>query len=116
VNARRRNTNCVRLDVLAPDASWVGPALATARPSPTGLPVVALPYLVVMKLTSGTSGDLDDLARLLGGADPGEMAAVRAAVGAHRPVAAGDLDRLIAASRRGAMASAEAGDGAEARG
>jgi len=93
-----------RLDVLALAAPWVGPALATVRPSPTGLPVVALPYLVVMKLTSGTSGDLDDVARLLGGADAGELDAVRTAVRAYQPTAAGDVERLIAAGRRGSEA------------
>jgi len=105
-----------RLDVLAMDAPWVGPALATARPGPTGLPVVALPYLVVMKLTSGTSGDLDDLARLLSGANPGALVAVRAAAQTHRPAAVGDLDRLIAAGRQGAVAGAGADDGAEVGG
>jgi hypothetical protein len=105
-----------RLDVLAPDAPWVGPALATAQPSPTGLPVVALPYLVVMKLTSGASGDLDDLARLLAEADPGALAAVRAAVQAYRPAASDDLDRLIAAGRRGTIAGAGLGDEAEVGG
>jgi len=89
-----------RLDVLALAAPWVGSAVATARPSPTGLPVVGLPYLVVMKLTSGTSGDLDDLARLLGGADASALDAVRAAVRAYQPVVAGDVERLVAASRR----------------
>ncbi len=93
-----------RLDVLALAAPWVGPALATARPSPTGLPVVALPYLVVMKLTSGTSGDLDDVARLLGGADAGELDAVRTAVRAYQPTAAGDVEQLITAGRRGSEA------------
>jgi len=99
-----------RLDVLALDRPWVGPALATARLGPTGLPVVALPYLVVMKLTSGTSGDLDDLARLLGGADAGELDAVRATVRAYRPAAADDVERLIAAGRRGSEARAGADD------
>jgi len=89
-----------RLDVLALAMPWVGPALATARPGPTGLPVVVLPYLVVMKLTSGTSGDLDDLARLLGGTNAGELDAVRAAVRAYRPAASNDVERLVAASRR----------------
>ncbi len=89
-----------RLDVLALAMPWVGPALATARPGPTGLPVVVLPYLVVMKLTSGTSGDLDDLARLLGGTNAGERDAVRAAVRAYRPAASNDVERLVAASRR----------------
>jgi len=89
-----------RLDVLALAMPWVGPALATARPGPTGLPVVVLPYLVVMKLTSGTSGDLDDLARLLGGTNAGELDAVRAAVRAYRPAASNDVERLGAASRR----------------
>ncbi len=99
-----------RLDVLALAAPWVGPALATARPSPTGLPVVALPYLVVMKLTSGASGDLDDLARLLGGADAGELDAVHAAVRMYRPAAADDVERLIAAGRREPEARAGADD------
>ncbi len=105
-----------RLDVLALAAPWVGPALATVRPSPTGLPVVALPYLVVMKLTSGTTGDLDDLARLLGEADAGALDAVRAAVRAYRPVVAGDVERLIAAGRRGSEARAWADDGDAAGG
>lgn len=89
-----------RLDVLALDAPWVGPALRAPHMSPTGLPVLALPYLVLMKLTSGTSGDLDDLARMLGAANAGDLDATRAAVRAYRPAAADDLERLVAAGQR----------------
>ena len=89
-----------RLDVLALDAPWVGPALRAPRTSPTGLPVLALPYLALMKLIAGTSGDVDDLARLLGAADAEELDAVRTVAQAYRPVASADLERLIVAGRR----------------
>lgn len=105
-----------RLDVLSPATPWVRPALATAGPSPTGLPVAALPYLVLMKLISGTSGDLDDLARLLGGADANALDAVRAVVGTYQPAAADDLEQLIAAGRRGSEESVGTDDRDEAGG
>jgi len=89
-----------RLDVLALDAPWVEPALRTPQASPTGLPVLALPYLVLMKLIAGTSGDVADVARLLGAAGAEDLDAGRAAVRAYRPAASADLERLIASGRR----------------
>ena len=50
------------------DADWVPEALATARRAPDGLPVIDLPYLVLMKLESGRTQDLADVSRMLGGA------------------------------------------------
>ncbi len=53
-----------------------------------------------MKLIAGTSGDVADVARLLGAAGAEDLDAGRAAVRAYRPAASADLERLIASGRR----------------
>jgi hypothetical protein len=84
------------LDVLEVDAPWVDDAVRHPNRSPTGLPVIALPYLVLMKLAASRPQDLADLSRMLGQADGPTRDAVRAAVRTHRPEDLADLESLIA--------------------
>lgn len=83
------------LGVLEVDASWVDDAVRRPNRSPTGLPVIALPYLVLMKLAASRPQDLADLSRMLGQTDGPSRDAVRAAVRAHRPEDLADLESLI---------------------
>ncbi|MFH1603097.1 MAG: nucleotidyltransferase domain-containing protein [Pseudomonadota bacterium] len=87
------------LDVIESDAVWVPTALATARQAPDGLPVIDLPYLVLMKLEASRTQDLADVSRMLGGAAETELDAVRQVVGTYLPDAVEDLESLIALGR-----------------
>lgn len=83
------------LDVLVLTEPWVEAAVSSPNRAPTGLPVIALPYLVLMKLASGCAQDIADLSRMLGQADEHLRASVREVVAAFRPEDMEDLERLI---------------------
>ncbi len=83
------------LDVLESDAPWVTDAIAHPNRSPTGLPVIALPYLVLMKLEASRSLDVGDLSRMLGQADEATREQVRAVVRTYRPEDADDVESLM---------------------
>ncbi len=64
------------LDVLEREDDWVDEALRNVGEDPQGLPVVKLPYLVLMKLQSSRTQDIADVSRMLGGADESTLAEV----------------------------------------
>lgn len=84
-----------RLDVLTLQEPWVQEAVQAPNRSPTGLPVIALPYLILMKLASGRAQDIADMSRMLGQADEQLRSAVRDAVAKFRPEDMEDLESLI---------------------
>lgn len=84
-----------KLDVLTLQESWVPLALQTPKRSPSGLPVVALPYLILMKLASGRAQDIADMSRMLGQADQQLRSEVRDTVARYRPEDAEDVESLI---------------------
>ncbi len=88
-----------RLDVVSMDTPWVRDALAHPAQTVDGIPVIALPYLVLMKLYAGRSQDIADITRMLGGADEDALAAVRAVVTQHMPDAASDVESMIVLGR-----------------
>jgi hypothetical protein len=82
------------LGVIESDAPWVADAVARPNRAPDGAPVVALPYLVLMKLDASRAQDVADIARMLGQADPARLDAVRAVVRRYRPEDLEDLESL----------------------
>ena len=80
------------IDVLVSSEGWVERAIGFPRRSPTGLPVIDLPYLVLMKLTASRPQDLADLSRMLAQADHATRQRVRATVAEYR--GAEDLEDL----------------------
>ena len=72
--------------------SWVEDAVRNPVSGEDGLPYIALPYLVLMKLKAGRLQDLADIGRMLGCADDSSMEAVKRITGRYRPE---DLDSLI---------------------
>ena len=68
------------LDVLESDATWVAAAVASQRRAPDGLPIIDLPYLVLMKLEASRAQDLADVSRMLGGTSEEELEPVRQVV------------------------------------
>lgn len=85
----------VPVDVIASDAPWTREALAHVRQDPQGLPVLALPYLVLMKVQAGRTQDLADAARMLGAASEEDREASRRVFRRWLPDALEDLESLI---------------------
>ncbi|NER36237.1 MAG: hypothetical protein F6J93_20025 [Oscillatoria sp. SIO1A7] len=83
------------LDVLESNADWARVAIATPNTSPNGLPIIALPYLVLMKLQSARTQDLSDVSRMMGAATSAEIAKVKEIVSQYLPGALEDLESLI---------------------
>jgi hypothetical protein len=72
-----------KLDVLATDQAWAGEALAEEVYDQTGLRVIPLPYLVLMKIDSARGIDQGDLTRMLGLLDESALERVVAVVERH---------------------------------
>ena len=56
------------LDVLESAENWAAKAIRQPMPGPEGLPVISLPYLILMKLRASRGIDIGDLTRILGAA------------------------------------------------
>ncbi len=87
------------LDVVVSAAPWAQEAIEHPLQTADGIPVIALPYLVLMKLVAGRSQDIADSTRMLGGADENALADVRAAVARHNPGAVSDVESMIVLGR-----------------
>lgn len=83
------------LDVLEIDEPWIDDALQSPNYAPDGLPIIDLPYLVLMKLNAGRSQDLADISRMLGCATDAQIQQVTVVVGKYLPTAAEDLESLV---------------------
>jgi hypothetical protein len=87
----------VEVDVLEMDEPWLPRALAEARRNrdPQGLPVLPLPYLLLMKLRAGRVQDLADVTRMLGQAGEETLEAVRRLFARYAPSDLEDLESLV---------------------
>lgn len=83
------------LDVLEGTGNWVAKAIQTPKYAPDGLPIIDLPYLVLMKLIAGRSQDLADISRMLGGTTDIQLLEVKKIIYQFIPSAAEDLESLI---------------------
>ena len=83
------------LDVLEEDASWAAEAIENPASAPNGLPVISLPYLVLMKMRAGRAIDIGDLSRVLGAADEATLAETRRVVQNELVDGVEDLEGLI---------------------
>jgi hypothetical protein len=83
------------LYLIASDEPWANDAVATAVTSPAGLPVVRLPYLVLLEFKASRSLDVGDLSRMLGRASEEALAEVRTVVQRFQPEDLEDLESLI---------------------
>ncbi|MCL5958549.1 MAG: nucleotidyltransferase family protein [Chloroflexi bacterium] len=88
-----------RLDVLTSQEPWVEEALAYPNRDSSGLPIIALPYLVLLKLEASRGVDIGDLTRMLGGAEDKALANVRAVIRRFLPDAEDDLESIIQLGR-----------------
>jgi len=90
-----RSPDGVEVDVILGDYPWLDEALAHPRQDAAGLPVLDLPYLVIMKLAASRVQDAADLSRMLGLASDEELERVRAVVARYVPDEMDDLKSLI---------------------
>jgi hypothetical protein len=90
-------TDGSRLDVVELETPWLGRALAEAQDNrdASGMPVLTLVYLVLMKFLAGRVQDLADVARMLGQADAGALEAVRQGFLEYLPDDIEDLESLV---------------------
>jgi hypothetical protein len=90
-----RSPEGVAVDLLLSDAPWLDEALSRPGQDPAGYPVLGLPYLVLLKLTSSRSQDVADVSRMLGWASDETLNEVRAVVARYSPQDSEDLESLI---------------------
>ena len=83
------------LDVLEIDEPWIESALSFPNYSPDGLPIIDLPYLILMKLNASRSQDLADISRMLGCASDIQIQKTKAVIEKYLPTATEDLESLI---------------------
>ncbi|MBC6419815.1 MAG: hypothetical protein GDA44_14145 [Prochloron sp. SP5CPC1] len=83
------------LDIVESDEIWAKEAIAKPNYSPDGLPIISLPYLVLMKLKSSRSQDLADVSRMMGAAQEQDLQAVKMVIEQYLPTACEDLASLI---------------------
>ncbi len=83
------------LDVTEENAPWAAEAVANPASAPNGLPVISLPYLVLMKMRASHGIDIGDLTRVLGAADDNSVAEVSRVIATHLPDGLEDLEGLI---------------------
>jgi hypothetical protein len=74
---------------------WAAEAVQQPNRAPDGTPVIALPYLVLLKLAANRAQDIADPSRMLGGADEAALQQIRDVVQHYRPADADDLESLI---------------------
>ena len=91
----------IPVDVLEMAQLWLAQALSEARHNPNiqGLPVLTLPYLVLMKLQAGRVQDLADVTRMLGQASDEALNAVRDLFAQYSPADLEDLESLVILGR-----------------
>jgi hypothetical protein len=95
-----RSPEGVEVDVIFGRYPWLRKALQQPRFDAAGYPVIALPYLILMKLTAQRAQDWADVSRMLGWADDDDLQAVRAVVKRYSPEDLEDLETLIFLGRK----------------
>lgn len=90
-----RSPEGIEVDVIFGEYPWLREALARPNQDVAGLPVLDLPYLVLMKSLSSRGRDIGDLNTMLGLASPEELARIRRVVKRYAPDLLGDLETMI---------------------
>lgn len=94
-----RAADTPEVDIICADFPWIEEALSAPKHDPVGLPVLDLPYLIIMKLMANRPVDIGDMTRMLGLAGEAECDRVREAVQKYSPEDADDLEALIILGR-----------------
>lgn len=83
------------IDVLTGRQRWLDTALATPAHDAAGYPVLARPYLMLLKLQAGRTQDLTDVQRMLRDTPPRERQSTRALIASQDADLAEEFDALI---------------------
>jgi hypothetical protein len=83
------------VDVLFGNMPWLSEALNQPEYDTAGYPVLALPYLVIMKMTTMPAQDLADVSRMLGLASEEALIKVREVIARYNPEDSEDMESLI---------------------
>lgn len=83
------------LDVVETNAVWLSEALKQLQTDPQGLPVLSLPYLVLLKFQASRLQDLADISRMLGLASEEDRQTTRQIFAKWQPDELEDLESLI---------------------
>jgi hypothetical protein len=90
-----RSQDSPEVDVLCLDLPWLEQAFSQVRQDPAGLPVLDLPFLIIMKLRANRAIDIGDMTRMLGLASEADRERVRETIARYQPEDADDLEALI---------------------
>lgn len=92
-----RSPSGAELDLIEGDESWLTEAITEAQTNRDGqgLPVMPLPYLVLLKLRASRAQDIADVSRMMGQADEGAIRRTVEVVGRLAPEDLPDLQSLI---------------------
>ncbi len=90
-----RLPDSMALDVLESREIWAAEAIAHPVAGPDGFPVIALPYLILMKLRASRGIDIGDLTRMLGASGDDALDQTRLVIAAYLADAVEDLESLI---------------------
>lgn len=96
-----KSSDGVEVDVLEGRAAWWPDALREAQTNrdTQGLPILPLPYLVLMKFQAGRVNDIADITRMLGQAGEPQLAATRRLFEQYETDGLEDLESLIILGR-----------------
>jgi hypothetical protein len=94
-----RSPEIPEVDVICVDFPWLETALANPHMDESGMPVLDLPYLIIMKLMANRGVDIGDMTRMLGLASDDDLDRVRDAVQTYAPEDLDDLEALILLGR-----------------
>ncbi len=90
------------IDLLhAPEQPWVTAALNSPIETSEGLPVIDLPYLLILKLSATRAVDISDIVGMLQQASDLEKQRIRQVIATHRNDLLEDFDQFSAISRLG---------------
>jgi len=91
-----RTPSGVLMDLVESQELWVAEALGNLQTDPQGLPVLSLPYLVLIKVHASRTQDLADASRMLGLASEEQRQETRQVFARWLPDVQEDLESLIA--------------------
>ncbi|MEO1386699.1 MAG: hypothetical protein AAFV85_04880 [Cyanobacteria bacterium J06634_6] len=90
------------IDLLhAPDQSWVTAALNAPVMTPEGLPIIDLPYLLILKLSATRAVDISDIVGMLQHASDAEKQRIRQTIETYRSDLLEDFDQFDAIAQLG---------------